>query len=149
MPQAILLFNGIYFSFTAVSRAFAWARQTGGTIEAIFLKSKNEEEEGYGFPSDLDAAENLYSDKDAEKEDEQIIRNHMSMLEREAAGERTKLKTSLLIDPPMLELLAKCREAELIFIPRKLERNDLLCIDMDIAEFSKNLKVPFEIIEEN
>ena len=149
MPQAIVLFNGIYFSFTAVSRAFAWARETGGTIEAIFLKAKKEEEEGYGFPSDLDEAENLYTNKDAERADEQIIRNHMSMLEREAAGERIKLKTSLLIDPPMSELLAKCAQADKVFIPRKLERKDLLCIDIDIAQLEKNIKVPFEIIEEN
>ena len=149
MPQAIIFFNGIYFSFTAVTRAFAWARQTGGTIEAIFLKAKNEEDEGYGFPSDLDEAENLYTNKDAENADEQIIQNHMRMLEREAAVERIPLKTSLLIDPSMSELLAKCGQAELVFIPRKLERKDLLCIDIDIAQFSKNMKVPFEIIEEN
>jgi len=149
MPQAILLFNGIYFSFTAVSRAFAWAHQTGGTIEAIFLKAKNEDDEGYGFPSDLDEAENLYTNKDAERADDQIIRNHMKMLEREAVVERIKLKTSLLIDPPMPELLAICAQAELVFIPRKLERKDLLCIDIDIAQLSKNIKVPFEIIEEN
>ena len=149
MPQAIVLFNGIYFSFTAVSRAFAWARETGGTIEAIFLTAKNEDEEGYGFPSDLDEAENLYTNKDAERADEQIIRNHMSMLEREAAGERITLKTSLLIDPPMSELLAKCDQSEFVFIPRKLEKKDLLCIDIDIAQFAKNIKVPFEIIEEN
>ncbi len=149
MPQAILLFNGIYFSFTAVSRAFAWARQSGGTIDAIFLQAKNEEEEGYGFPSDIDAAENLYTNKDAENEDEQNIRNHMRMLEREAADERITLKTSLLIDPPMPELMAKFAKADIVFIPRKLEKKDLLCIDMDIAQLSKNLKVPFEIIEES
>lgn len=149
MPQAILLFNGIFFSFTTVSRAFAWARQSGGTIDAIFLQAKNEEEEGYGFPSDIDGAENLYTNKDAENEDEQIIRNHMRILEREAADETITLKTSLLIDPPMSELLAKCAGADIVFIPRKLEKNELLCIDMDIAHFCENIKAPFEIIEEN
>ena len=149
MPQAILLFNGIYFSFTAVTRAFAWARQAGGTIEAIFLKAKNEDEEGYGFPSDIDEAENLYTNKDAESADEQIILNHMRMLEREAVVERIALKTSLMVDPPMSELLAKCAQAEFVFIPRKLERKDLLCIDIDVAQLGKNIKVPFEIIEEN
>ena len=149
MPKSIILFNGIYFSFIAVSRAFAWARGTGGTIEAIFLKTKNEDEEGYGFPSDLDEAENLYTNKDAEKADEKIIQNHMRMLEREAAMERIELKTSLLIDPPMSELLAKCNQAELVFIPRKLEKKDLLCIDMEIAQLGKSIKVPFEFIEEN
>ena len=149
MPKAIILFNGIYFSFTAVSRAFAWARGTGGIIEAIFLKTKNEDEEGYGFPSDLDEAENLYTNKDAEKADEQIIQNHISMLEREAAMERIELKTSLLIDPPMSELLAKCNQAELVFIPRKLEKKDLLYIEIDLAQLGKSMKVPFEFIEEN
>ena len=149
MPRAILLFNGIYFSFTAVGRAFAWARQNGGTIEAIFLKAKNEDEEGYGFPSDLDAAENLYTEKDAENADEQIIRNHIHILEREAVVERIPLKTSLLIDPSMPELLAKCAQAEFVFIPRKLEKKDLLCIDINIGQLGKSIKVPFEIIEEN
>jgi hypothetical protein len=149
MPQAVLLFNGIYYSFTAESRAFSWAQKTGGSIEAIFLKAKNEEDEGYGFPSDLDAAENLYTDKDAENEDEQIIRNHMNMIERDAASEQITLNTSLLIDIPMSELIAKCSGADMVFIPRKLGRKDLLCIDIDIAQFTKNLKEPFEIVEEN
>ena len=148
MAKSILLFNGIYYSFTAVSRAFAWAKQTGGSLEAIFLRSENEEAEGYGFPSDLDAAEDLNSNQDAENEDDRIIHHHMEMLERNAAEEKIDLKTLLLVDPTIPELHAKCSGAEKVFIPRKFEIKGTLSVDIDIDDLTKHLPSSFEIIDE-
>src|SRR5687768_11945414 len=99
MAKAALLFNGIGFSFPLVEHVFSWAKQNNGSLVALFLKAKHVIREGYIFPSDLDAAQNLQKNEDADAASMNVIYSNITMLEHYASSEHINLTTQLLSDP--------------------------------------------------
>jgi hypothetical protein len=147
MAKAVLLFNGIGFSFPLIDRAFGWAKQSDRSLVALFLKSKSETPEGYIFPSDLDAAENLSSKEDAGAANNLIINSNIRMLENRAESEDIDLASSLLSDPSEADLLQQFSGCELIFIDEKIDQAGIFTVEsIDLKKFLKNTSLTTEIV---
>ena len=126
MTKAALLFNGIGFSFPLVERAFSWAKENNGSLIALFLKAKHETREGYIFPSDLDAAQDLQKNKDAEAANMNVIYSNITMLEHNASSEHIDLTTHLLSDPIDEQILKELSGCQCAFIDDKFDQPGIL-----------------------
>ncbi|MEI9810733.1 MAG: hypothetical protein WDO16_24250 [Bacteroidota bacterium] len=146
-PKEALLFNGIKFRFAAIDRAFSWAKQNGGSLVAIFLKAENDTTEGYIFPSDLDAAEDLSGNKEAQASHEAIIKSNMQMLQHRAAVEHIELRAILLTDPTGETLLDELGGCECIFACEKIGETATLTVDsINLEKWLADPPVPVELV---
>src|SRR5690606_41955314 len=67
----LLILNGIRFPFGLLNAAIDWCKQNGSALHAIFMKAEDEVGEGYVYPSDLEAAEDLNDTQDSENRSEE------------------------------------------------------------------------------
>ncbi|MBC7849723.1 MAG: hypothetical protein H7Y31_08305, partial [Chitinophagaceae bacterium] len=86
MQEAVVLFNGIHIPDSVTKRALAWAKDNHAALKAIFLQG-GETDESYGFPSDLDRAQELSTTSDATTDDTQLIDAKRRIFESSAAIE--------------------------------------------------------------
>jgi hypothetical protein len=143
MPKAALLFNGIGFSFPLVERAFNWAKQNNGSLAALFLKAKHEIREGYVFPSDLDAAQDLQKNEDAEAANMKVIYSNITMLQHSAGSEGIDLTTQVLNDPSHDELLQSLTGCERVFVDDKFNEPGILRVeDIHLEKLLKKIQLP-------
>lgn len=150
MKKAIILFNGIQYSHDVVEQGFTWVRLNTGVLIAIFLRAKKEPSEGYIFPSDLDAAENLNTTEEAEANYVAIINSNIKMLQHEAASEHIEIRCLSLLDPPIGELFNQSEGCELIFTSENTFETGILTADsINWKKFIKDLSIPVEIIPNN
>ena len=147
MAKAALIFNGIQLSFPVIDRALGWAKQSNGSLVAVFLKAKSEAKEGYIFPSDLDLAENLASNEEAETNNMKVIDSNIRILEHQAKGEHIELQTLLLTDPTEEELLEQFTACERIFIHEDIYQQGILAVQsIDLKKLLKDPPLPTEVI---
>jgi hypothetical protein len=147
MAKAAMIFNGLRFSFSATDRAVNWAKQHNGSIVAIFLKVGKEAKEGYLFPSDLDEAENLSTNEDADAADMKVIESNMQMLEHQALNEHIELSTHLLIDPSEEAFQLLLDDCDIIFMHAfDKDHEDFPVAGIDVNKLLKNVTVPVEAI---
>jgi hypothetical protein len=148
MTKAALLFNGIGFSFPQVEQAFEWAKKNNGSLKALFLKAKHEIREGYIFPSDLDAAENLNSNEDAEGANMNVINSNIKLLEHSADREHIELSTQLLNAPSEEQVLQQLSGCERLFIDDKIDQPGILRVEnIDLEKLLKKAQVPIAIVQ--
>src|SRR5687768_7477043 len=126
MAKGVLLFNGVAYPFTVVDKAFAWSKQSGSSLKALFLHSDEETPEGYVFPSDLDVAENLSTTEDAEIANLRIIESNIRMIKNQASSEHVDLTTQKLIDPTSDQLLSELGDAERVFASVNIDEKRIL-----------------------
>jgi hypothetical protein len=149
MAKAALLFNGIKFPFNVVDRAISWAKQSKGSLVAIFLKSEKMEKEGYIFPSDFDAAENLAENRAANTNLSLIIDSNIRILEHQAIGEHIEVRTALLTNPTDEELLDQLGGSEYIFTSKEIGEPGALTSDSSsLKKLLKDLPSRMELIQE-
>ena len=126
MAKAVLLFNGINYPHSAVDDAISWAKQQRGLIIAIFLITKKQDTEGYAWPSDLDEAENVSTNKDSYFSSIRIIESNMQMLQHHLDSEAIEGNIVLLADPTETELMNECSGADIIFTSTRISEPDIL-----------------------
>ena len=149
MSKAALLFNGIKFPFPVIDRAFNWAKQDQGSLVAIFLKAEKDTAEGYVFPSDLDAAEDLSENEDATASHENIIQSNIRMLQHRAADEHTELRVVQLTDPSEEVLLDELGGCECVFASDKITETAILTVDsINLEKWLANPPIPVELVRE-
>ena len=115
MKHALLIFNGIKYTYALADKAIEWAKKNSLPLHAIFL-SGPEHEEQYPFPSDLDAAQNDTDKNDAERGDFRVVESRIKLLQDTATGEGVDCTSEILVEPSLDEVLAKAANAEVIFI---------------------------------
>ncbi len=148
MAKAAMLFNGIRYSFGVVDKAFSWAKSNKGALVAIFLRAKDEPHEGYIFPSDLDAAENLNTSQESKDSLIGIIHSNTRLLEHAATAESIKVYTAILIDPNEVQLLNELDGSECIFTSNDIHETGTLTVDsINMKKFIEKSAVPVEIIK--
>lgn len=140
MEQALILFNGLKFPHYVAEHALKTAKEQSMSLLALFLAGR-EIEEGYIFPSDLDAAQNVTDKEDAELDDLRVIRSQMQLLENMAKAEGVACKTELLVNPSQGDVSSKARHAQIIFIDANYSDTGLMAatnFDMEklLDEFS-------------
>jgi hypothetical protein len=149
MSKAILIFNGLHFPMPVIDRAFAWAQQSHGSLVALFLRSKTEDSEGYLFPSDLDAAENLADDADAERVNVHIIDSNIRMLMHQAATQHIELRTEILVDPKDNAILDEVGGGEYIFVGEKIIEPAIMATkSIDLPKLLKDINARVEFVRE-
>jgi hypothetical protein len=144
MPVVAIIFNGIHFYLPVATAAFARAKQSNGKVVAVFLKAVRENGEGYGFPSDLNLAENLTTTTDADNDDRKIIESNMRLLEHQAIMDKVELTTQLMEDPSPQAFAAVVAGCEKIFVQGNDEGSTPAGID--VKSLIRAVTIPLEIV---
>jgi len=122
---------------------FSWAKQNNGSLVALFLKAKHETREGYIFPSDLDAAQNLQKNEDAEAANINVINSNITMLQHSASSEDIDLTTQLLSDPSAEQISQPLSDCECVFIDDKFHQPGILRVeDIHLEKLLKKIQLP-------
>lgn len=149
MPVACLLFNGIQYSFPATEKAMAWAMRSGGSLIGLFLRAKQEPKEGYVFPSDLDAAENLNTTDEARASHTAIINSNIRLLQNEAIRRKVEIEIVVMEQPSEEELQDKLKGMEMVFTSDTVIETGVLTVDsIDLEKFLSGLPMPVEKLPE-
>jgi hypothetical protein len=146
MQTVAMIFNGVHFEPAVADKAFAYAKQSQALTIALFVKAAHEKPEGYGFPSDLGAAETLFTDTDADQDDTKIIKSNMRLLEHEAANQKITLQCQLLVHPSEEELNAALQDCAIIFIQGHDGHGRETPAGIDIKKLMRSVSVPVEIV---
>lgn len=150
MKTALVIFNGIQFSYNLVDRAIDWAVENQAGLHGLFVYSDKEPPEGYIFPSDIDPAEDLYSKKDAEKNNEKIIVGQIKLLTDMARTKGISVNAEQVLNPPLKKILANLEGAEILFIDEKHDDAFLLaCTSFKLKDLVKQSKCPVEMVPVN
>lgn len=148
MKKGYIIFNGIRFPYYLVDHAIAWAEKNKAELYAVFLKGE-EKEEGYLFPSDLDAAAKLMDKEDAEEDDEALIKDDMKLLRDMAKSKGVDIQSEELNDPTIDEVLTKIKDAAVVFVDANADSDDIAApTKFTLNELLGKLGVPFEQVDE-
>jgi hypothetical protein len=147
MSATAMIFNGLHFYLPVAERAFARAKQGNGQVIAIFLKARYEKKEGYGFPDDLNLAEDLATDKDADTDDAKIIESNRRLLEHQAVTGKVELHTQLLEDPSAEQFKTALQDADVIFIQGHDEHGYDTPAGIDVKKLLAGISIPVEIVQ--
>ena len=150
MKTALVIFNGIRFPFYLVDHVIAWAKKNGASLHVLFLKAKDEIKEGYIFPSDLDAAENLDDADDSKKANIQVIRGQIKLLEDMAKTENIPFKSELLSDPSLENILDIAKRSDILFTDADNNETGILSVtSFNVKDLVKKSPCPVEAIKAN
>lgn len=146
MQAVAMVFNGIHFEQAVAKKAFAYAQQSQSPVIALFVKATREKPEGYGFPSDLDAAETLATNTEADQDDKKIIESNIRMLEHEAVIQKIALQCQLLENPSEEQFNAVVRDCAILFIQGHDEHGSETLAGIDVKKMIQSVSVPVEIV---
>lgn len=144
---AIILFNGIRFPFPVAEKAIAWAKQNKADILGIFIRSADEVKEGYVFPSDLDAAEDLADEQDTENANVVVIQKNISILKTMADSDDVPCTTQVIIDPGKEELRELMTNRDRVFADDQLETPGVMkSTHIDLKDLIKKTDIEVDIV---
>jgi hypothetical protein len=137
MSSTLVIFSGLSFSYTALDLAIAWAKEHKSDLQVLFL---NEEpvEEGYVFPSDIDAAEALTNEADAKQDDNQLIQGKIRLIKDKADAAGINYTTQIMTEPSTNGILALATDVDKMFVDVGTE---------DRKEAADRLFKPEELVE--
>lgn len=115
MSSTVVIFSGLSFSYSALDLAIAWAKEHQSDLRVLFLKEEPVEE-GYVFPSDIDAAEELTDEADARQDDDQLIQGKIRLIKDKADAAGINYTTEINTDPSTDAILALAKSANKIFV---------------------------------
>lgn len=143
----IILFNGIRFPFAVAERAIAWAKQNHSDLMGLFIRSADETKEGYIFPSDLDAAEDLTDEQDAENANIAVIQKNIDILKTMADSDDVPCTNQVLIDPDKAELKDLIKGKDKVFVDDHFDSPGILkYTDIELNELIKKSETEFEVV---
>ena len=149
MKKALVLFTGINFSHEMAERAFDWAVQNKASVQIIFLKASREKEEGYGFPSDLDAAEKLTTRREAEEDDLKLIKDYQKILDDLGREKKVPVSIEILTDPPLEKVYLYTRDTSIVYVDASYDPSDPLSPqDFSIEAMKENSLAPVEVVSD-
>lgn len=149
MKTALVIFNGIRFPFYLADHVVSWAKKNDANLHALFIKAKHREEEGYVFPSDIDAAQDLTGTDDIEQGDVLVIRSQIKLLEDMAKTENIPFKSELLTGPYLEDILETAKSSDILFIDADYNETGILSVDsFNINDLVKKSPCPVEIIKD-
>ena len=125
MKSAYILFNGIRFPFELMDEAIQWANENNATLTAIFLHSSEQDDEGYGFPSDIDAAEDFKDDNDAQQSNEALLRRYVKVFQDAAIAKKVKLSILSKEDTSKDEVIQLIKNGDKVFVDAGPNENDI------------------------
>ena len=147
MTKAAVLFNGIRFPFTIIDRAFEWCKKEKSLLLAVFLLSEDADPEGYLFPSDIDAAEDISDSDDSVSDSEKVVESQIKMLKNRAAADQIKFQSIVLHDPEDQLLSDTLKDCNYIFVAEDVdEMSSGTSESLDLKEWLENFSGTVEKI---
>lgn len=115
MPFTWVIFSGLNFSYTALDRAINWAKAHNTDLGVLFLQEEPVEE-GYVFPSDIDAAESLAGEADARQDDDQLVQGKIKLIKDKAADAGIKYVVKISDDTSIETILSITAYPDKIYV---------------------------------
>ncbi|NII28810.1 universal stress protein [Pseudoflavitalea sp. X16] len=115
MSSTLVIFSGLSFSYTALDHAIAWAQEHKSDLRVLFLQEEPVEE-GYVFPSDIDAAEALTNEADAQQDDDQLIQGKIRLIKDKADAAGINYTTQIITAPSVNTILALATDVDKMFV---------------------------------
>ena len=146
MLKAIILVNGLKIPYHVFEHAYGLIKGGDDELEVFFLFQVGEKMEQYTFPSDIEKAETFFSEREADEQLRQLIRNNEQYTERQAKRLGIKVKTNFLNNPTLDELGNAVEHSATILIdadnfkhPRDIANADIKYEDL-VDRFGERLK---------
>ena len=133
MSIATLLLTGAALPYHVIDYAINWAKDNEGSIRALFLVPGKMPEEGYPFPNDLDEAEEITEERDAERGMRNIVREEIRFIEKRCKASHIPVQSEVMYSPGVQKVVSKVNDSDLIFIDKNIEEN---VDDMKVLPFN-------------
>jgi FKBP-type peptidyl-prolyl cis-trans isomerase 2 len=147
MKTITVIVNGIELPCHLIDHAILKTKQDAAEVNVLFLKGTQEPKAGYGFPSDLQLAENITSAAEAVQEDEAIIAGNVKLAGEMLAFEnilyRVLVKTNASVD----EVAAICTSSALIITDENFENALFRDNRISLKELKQRVNIPIEVIQ--
>lgn len=115
MASVLIIFSGLTFTYDALDRAIAQAKHTGAGLQVLFLVEKPVEE-GYVYPSDIDAAESLTNSQDTATDDRHLLHSKINLIRDKVRAEGIACSIQVSNDPSVDAVLAAADNVSMIFV---------------------------------
>ncbi len=142
MQPALIIFSGIRFPFYVAEQAIRWAKQHNTGVHVLFVQ-ESEKEEGYFFPNDLDAAERVSTARDADRDDQQLIKSRIKVLKDMALQQDVDLNYDVVVNPTLDQVLQKANAASQVFVDGA-PQEEFSDTRFDMEKFIRQTPVPLE-----
>ena len=126
MKTALVIFNGIQFPYYLVDHAIDWSVKNDSGLHGLFVHSDKEPPEGYGFPSDINPAEQLFDSQQARRGNENVIYSQIIVFRDMARQKGVSVQTDELINPSLKDILDLTRGASVLFVDAAYSKSFIL-----------------------
>ena len=124
MNIATLLLKGAAIPYHVIDYAINWAKDNEGSLRALFVVPGKMPEEGYFFPSDLDAAENMTREEDVERGLKNIVEDEIRFIEKRCKASHIPVQSEVMFSPPVQKVVSRVTDSDVIFIDRNMEEHE-------------------------
>lgn len=121
MSIATLLLTGAALPYHVIDYAINWAKDNEGSLRALFLIPGKITDEGYPFPNDLDEAENITGERDAEQGIKNIVQEEIRFIEKRCKASHIPIQSEVMFSPGVHKVISKVNDSEVIFIDKNAE----------------------------
>lgn len=123
MNVATILLVGPTLPYHVIDYAISWAKENEGSLHTLYIVPSNVPSEDYPFPNDLDEAEELTTEVDAERGVRRILQRETRFIEKRAHASHIPIHTEILFSPSIEQVLARINQSEIIFIDKDAEQD--------------------------
>ena len=124
MSIATLLLTGAALPYHVIDYAINWAKDNEGSLRALFVVPGKLPDEGYPFPNDLDEAEEITGERDAEKGLKNIIHDEIRFIEKRCKASHIPVQSEVMYSPAVQKIVSRVKDSDVIFIDRNAEENE-------------------------
>lgn len=124
MSIATLLLTGAALPYHVIDYAINWAKDNEGSLRALFLVPGKMPDEGYPFPNDLDEAEEITGERDAERGIQNIVHEELRFIEKRCKASHIPLQSEIMYSPGIQKVVSRVNDSELIFVDKNIEENE-------------------------
>lgn len=124
MSIATLLLTGAALPYHVIDYAINWAKDNEGSLRALFVVPDKMPEEGYPFPNDLDEAEEITGERDAEKGMRNIVQEEIRFIEKRCKASHIPVQSEIMYSPGVQKVVSKVNDSDLIFVDKNMEENE-------------------------
>jgi hypothetical protein len=147
MDKIVMIFNGVDIDYRIAEKAFQQAKNSQGSVQAVFLLAAHDKESNYAFPNDLDAAESLTGEPEAEQADNAIIQDFISMLNKDAKNAGVELASTVLKNPSAAELEQLLKEVTLVYVKQlPADKREIPVDGINFTAMVEALRLPIEFV---
>jgi hypothetical protein len=147
MEKIAMLFNGLGIDYGVAAKSLNRAGNNKAVLEAVFLMAAHDKESNYPFPNDLDAAESLTGEAEAEKADTAIIQDFINMLKKDATNAGVAFTSTVLENPSAAELELLLKDSTVIYAKRlPQDDHEWPVAGINLSHLLEKLRLPVEFI---